>query len=166
MMIFIAILLSILIVSAQNESNTGAVAASRSQGFRQLPSFEVSPVTMTGAAAGLRGYIPLDDSTRLLPIESSSISTFTEDVEEEAEDEEDTSDLVRSLRRRKKRNRNGNGQKQKRKRNRAGRNGKRGEVWKNNHKKKEEKEKQKQKQKQKQKKKQKKKKISGKNGKR
>jgi len=109
MMIFRAILLSVLFVSAQEENKIGAVVAS-SQGFRPLHSIDVSP--MTAAIARLRGYIPLDASTRLLPLEeSSSISTFK--AEEEEEDASYIIDMDRGLRRMKKKNRNKAGKKMK-----------------------------------------------------
>jgi hypothetical protein len=107
MMIFRAILLSVLFVSAQEENKIGAVVAS-SQGFRPLHSIDVSP--MTAAIARLRGYIPLDASTRLLPLEeSSSISTF----KAEEEDASYIIDMDRGLRRMKKKNRNKAGKKMK-----------------------------------------------------
>ena len=118
MMIFTAILLPILFVSAQYENNTAL--SSRGQGFGPANSTEVSPMRVAAADHfNLRGYIPPAASTDLLPPNSKpfNISAFKAKEEEE---EEDTLHVDRGLRRRKnkkknkkknknrKRNRNGN----------------------------------------------------------
>jgi len=105
MMIFTAILLPILFVSAQYENNTAL--SSRGQGFGPANSTEVSPMRVAAADHfNLRGYIPPAASTDLLPPNSKPFNISAFKAKEEEEEEEDTSQLDRGLRRRKNKKKN------------------------------------------------------------